>query len=92
MEEGGYMMSNIVQRILHVIYPAIVFSIAFLVWSSSDLAEVARFTPPPINDGFNLFSNPNLSGPGTCSSKNKNKIKLRQVCSTFEPTKGGSPL
>ena len=83
MEEGGYMMaSNFVGRMLHVTYPAIVFAIVMLIWSSSDLAEVARFAPPPVSDGFNFFWNPTVSEVHTCNGKQDFKTKFKQVCST----------
>ena len=76
------MASNLVGRILHVTYPAIVFSIVMPIWSSTDLAEVAHLAPPPVSDGFNFFWNPNLSDPHTCNGKQDSKVKFKTVCST----------
>ena len=71
-----------VGRILQVAYPAIVFTVVMLIWSSSDLAEVAYFAPPPVSDGFNSFWNPTLSDMHTCQGMRDSKLKLKQVCST----------
>ena len=71
------MVSRIVGRILHVIYPALVMGIALMAWSSSSLSDV-RMTPP-IGDGFNFFWNPILSTQNSC---NGDKIKiLNRACS-----------
>lgn len=64
------MVSRIVSRILHVIYPVLVLGIALTAWSSSSLSDV-RLTPPPMGDGFNFFWNPILSTQNlnrSCSS------------------------
>ena len=74
------MARHIVGRILHVTYPAIVFTIVFLIWSSSNLAEVAYFAPPPVSDGFNFIWNPAGSSTHTCSENRDSNLKLRQVC------------
>ena len=54
------MARNIVGRILHVIYPTVVFALMFLIWSSANLVEVAHFAPPPVGEDFNFFWNPLL--------------------------------
>jgi len=83
LKEGSYMMArNIIGRILHVTYPAIVFAVVLLIWSSSNLAEVARFTPPPVSDGFNFFWNPPARDTSTCSVNPAPKIKFKQSCSS----------
>ena len=74
------MARNIVGRIMHVTYPAIVFAIVMLIWSSSDLADVAHFAPPPVSDGFSFFWNPIASTAHTCNEKQGSQLKFRQVC------------
>ncbi len=55
------MISSAINRVLHVIYPTLVFGFVLLVWSSSSLEEVVAMTPPPVYDGFGFFWNPTLS-------------------------------
>ena len=75
------MVSRIVGRILHVIYPVLVLGIALTAWSSSSLSDV-RVTPPPIGDGFNFFWNPILSTQNSCNGE---KIQtLNHSCSTTD--------
>ena len=74
------MARNFVSRILHFTYPAIVFTVVMLIWSSSDLAEVAHFAPPPLSDGFNFFWNPTLFTSHTCNEKDGTQPKFKQVC------------
>ena len=83
------MLINILNRILHVLYPALVFGFVLLVWSSSNLAEVVALTPPPVNDGFNFFWNPLLSSRYSCEQKQDSKMPIKQVCST---TQGGASV
>ena len=40
-------------RILHVIYPLLIFVVALTTWSSSSLSELAYITPPT-GDGLNF--------------------------------------
>ena len=71
------MVSGIISRILHVIYPVLVLGVALTAWSSSSLSDV-RTTPPPIGDGFNFFWNPILSTQNSCTG---DKIqKLNREC------------
>ena len=71
------MISRMVNRILHFVYPALVLGFALVVWSSSSLSELAHMTPPTQN-GFNLSWNP-VSAPNACGG---DKIKkLNQSCS-----------
>ena len=71
------MIGNLVTRIMHIVYPALVMVIVLTVWSSST---------PPVGDVLSFFWNPTLSTYNTC---NGNKIQnLSRSCSVrkmYEP-------
>lgn len=75
------MTRHVLGRILHFAYPTIVFAIGFLILSSANLAEVARYTPPPVSGGFSFYWNPIVSDAQACTSKQDSKIKFKQACS-----------
>ena len=76
------MLGNVLNRVLQIIYPALVFGFVLLVWSSSNLAEVVSLTPPPVNDGFNFFWNPSLLSRYSCEQRQDSKFPFNQLCST----------
>ena len=63
------MLKNSINRILQVLYPALIFGFVLLVWGSSNLAYVAALTPPPVNGGLNIYWNPCLIKQSSCEQK-----------------------
>ena len=77
------MLGYVLNRILHTLYPVLVFGFVVLIWSSSNLAEVVALTPPPVYDGFNFFWNPSRSLSNSCEQKRASKIPIKEVCSSI---------
>ncbi len=82
MKEGGYMtIRNLILRILHASYPAMVIAFVMLVWSSSNLAEVVHDTSTPFNEGFSFLWNPVRAESRVCNQHQSSKLKFKQNCS-----------
>ena len=72
-------MSNALSRLLYSSYPALLFGVTVLAWSSSNQAEVAHPNLPPIGGEY-LYWNPSVSNEHSCEQKKKTSFGLKTAC------------
>jgi hypothetical protein len=78
-ESKEVIMARMVNSILKVVYPMLVFGTVLLAWDLSGQAELAHLVSP-LGDGI-VFLDPSLSVRSSCDQKDEKFFQLLKKCS-----------
>jgi hypothetical protein len=73
-------MTRIVNYVLRMVYPALVFGGVVLAWDLSGQAELAHHHLPPLGDGY-IPLKPTLSLRSSCEQKEHKNVPIGKSCS-----------